>query len=204
MTRTCKESAAHFHAMLLDDDWTERGKAAIHREIGDSYRYAGEWDLAERAYRDAVALGGSDLDKVHVAECLLYRKHIEDAAKEIDTVARETLQRHEFEDFVFAYAAIAIWSGKSERLTEAKSLLQNLETAEPAFNERRLNLLVRVTETLASGKASTEAKSDSTPEGGLATVSNFFLLQPNIAGIGININAIINYFARKKPKDQPS
>lgn len=33
--------------------------------------------------------------------------------------------------------------------------------------------------------------------GGLATVSNFFLLEPNIAGIGINFNAIINYFARK-------
>ena len=199
-----KESAAHFHAMLLEDNWTEHGKAAIHRETGDSYRYAGEWDLAERAYRDAIALGGSDLDKVHVAECLLYRKQIEDAAKEIDTVRRETLPRHEFEDFVFAYAAIAIWSSELERLTEAKSQLQNLGTAEPAFNERRLNLLLRVMETLASGKASTEAKSDSTPEGGLATVSNFFLLEPNIAGIGININAIINYFAQKKPKDQPS
>ncbi len=199
-----KESAAHFHALLLEDNWTMQGKAAIHREIGDSYRYAGEWVLAERAYRDAIVLGGSDLDKVHVAECLLYREQIEVAAKEIDTVRRETLPRYEFEDFVFAYAAIAIWSCKSERLTEAKSLLQNLGTAEPAFNERRLNLLVRVAETLASGMASTEAKSDSTPEGGIATVSNFFLLEPNIAGIGININAIINYFARKKPKDKPS
>jgi tetratricopeptide (TPR) repeat protein len=199
-----KESAAHFHALLLEDNWTKHGKGAIHREIGDSYRYAGEWDLAERAYRDAIALGGSDLDKVHVAECLLYREQIEVAANEIDTVRRETLPRHEFEDFVFAYAAVAIWSDKPERLTQAKSLLQNLGTAEPAFNERRLNLLVRVTETLATGKASTEAKSDSTPEGGIATVSNFFLLEPNIAGIGININAIINYFARKKPKDKPS
>jgi len=199
-----KESAAHFHALLLEDNWTMQGKAAIHREIGDSYRYAGEWVLAERAYRDAIVLGGSDLDKVHVAECLLYREQIEVAAKEIDTVRRETLPRYEFEDFVFACAAIAIWSCKSERLTEAKSLLQNLGTAEPAFNERRLNLLVRVAETLASGMASTEAKFDSTPEGGIATVSNFFLLEPNIAGIGININAIINYFARKKPKDKPS
>jgi hypothetical protein len=139
-----------------------------------------------------------------VVECLLYRKQTEDAAKEIDTVRPETLRRHEFEDFVFAYAAISIWSSELQRLTEAKSQLQNLQTVEPAFNERRLNLLVRVTETLASGKASTEAKSDSTPEGGLATVSSFFLLEPNIAGIGININAIINYFARKKPKGRPS
>jgi hypothetical protein len=78
-----------------------------------------------------------------------------------------------------------------------------LGTAEPLFNERRLNLLLRVTETLASGKASTEAKSDSTPDGGLATVSSFFLLEPNIAAIGINFNAIINYFARKKARKRP-
>ena len=198
MTRTCKESAAHFHAMLLDDDWTERGKAAIHREIGDSYRYAGEWDLAERAYRDARSRWGARTStrftwRSVCSTVSTSRMPLGDQY----TVARETLQRHEFEDFVFAYAAIAIWSGKSERLTEAKSLLQKCsKRRNPPFNERRLNLLVRVTGTLASGKASTEAKSDSTPEGGLATVSNFFLLQPNIAGIGININAIINYFAR--------
>jgi hypothetical protein len=139
---------------------------------------------------------------VHVAECLLYQEQADAAAKEIDAVRRETLPRHEFEDFTFTYAAISIWSAKQERLVEARDLLQKLGTTEPIFNERRLNLLLRVTETIASGRASSEAKSDSTPEGGLATASSFFLLEPNIAGIGININAIINYFARKKTKDK--
>jgi tetratricopeptide (TPR) repeat protein len=197
-----KESAGHFQSLLLEDDWTELGKAAIHREAGDSYKYAAEWQLAEASYRAALAHGSSDLDHVHVAECLLYQKNIDAAATEIDTVKRETLPCHEFDDFVFAYAAIAIWSAKQDRLAEARTLLQKLETVEPIFTERRLNLLVRVTETIASGQASSEAKSDSTPEGGVATVSNFFLLEPNIAGIGINFNAIINYFARKNPKDK--
>jgi tetratricopeptide (TPR) repeat protein len=198
-----KESALQFHALLLEDRWTQSGRAAIQRELGDSYRYADEWDQAERAYREAIALGGSDLDKVHVAECLLYRKQVDAAATEIDTVKRETLPRHEFEDFVFAYAAIAIWSAKADRLTEAKTLLQALGPAEPIFNDRRLNLLLRVTETLASGTASAAAKADSTPKGGLATVAGFFELKPNIAGIGFNFNAMIDYFARKKTKGEP-
>lgn len=197
-----KASVTHFHELLLEGHWTDYGKAAFQREIGDSYRYLGEWDLAERAYRDAIALNGSELDKIHVAECLLYQQQLDGAAKEIDTVKREMLPRHEFEDFVFAYAAIAIWSAEPERLTEAKSLLQHLASTAPLFNERRLNLLVRVTETIANGKPSSQAKTDSTPEGGIATVSNFFLLEPNIAGIGINLNAIINYFLRKKPKEK--
>ncbi|WP_271525214.1 SEC-C domain-containing protein [Bradyrhizobium sp. CCBAU 53380] len=199
-----KESALQFHALLLEDCWTQAGRAAIQRELGDSYRYADEWDQAEAAYREALALGGSDLDKVHLAECLLYRKQIDAAATEIDTVKRETLPRHEFEDFVFAYAAIAIWSTKADRLTEAKALLRALAPAEPIFNDRRLNLLLRATETLASGTASAAAKADSTPKGGLATVAGFFELKPNIAGIGFNFNAMIDYFARKKTKGEPN
>lgn len=201
---TLKESALQFHALLLEDRWTQSGRAAIQRELGDSYRYADEWDQAEMAYRQAIALGGSHLDKVHVAECLLYRKQIDAAATEIDTVKRETLPRHEFEDFVFAYAAIAIWSAKTDRLTEAKTLLRALGPAEPIFNDRRLNLLLRVTETLASGTPSAVAKADSTPKGGLATVASFFELKPNIAGIGFNFNAMIDYFARKKTKGEPN
>ncbi|KJC57529.1 hypothetical protein UP10_28545 [Bradyrhizobium sp. LTSPM299] len=131
---------------------------------------------------------------------MLYQKRIDAAATEIDNVNRETLPRHEFEDFVFTYAAIAIWSGKSERLTEAKMLLQGLGAAEPIFNDRRLNLLLRVTETLASGSASIEAKTDSTPAGGLATASSFFLLQPTLAGLGIDFNEMIEHLARKNPE----
>lgn len=195
-----RESVVHLNALLLGDNWTEIGKASILSDIGCSYRYAGEWELAERSYRDAITLRGSELHKIHLAECLLYRQRIDAATKEIDAVKRETLPRWELEDFVFCYAAIAIWSNESKRLSEAKSLLQELTTTEPLFNERRLKLLLRVTETLVSGTASPQAKTDSTPEGGLATVSNFFLLEPNFAGIGININAIINYFAKKKGK----
>jgi len=197
-----KESALQFHALLLEDRWTQSGRADIQRELGDSYRYADEWDQAETAYREAIALGGSDLNKVHVAECLLYRKQVDAAAAEMDTVRRETLPRHEFEDFVFAYAAIAIWSAKPERLTEAKTLLQAQGEAEPVFNDRRLNLLLRVTETLASGTASAAAKADSVPSGGLATASSFFLLQPTLAGLGIDFTEMLEHLVRKNPTGQ--
>ncbi|MES5485470.1 hypothetical protein QMZ05_22200 [Bradyrhizobium sp. INPA03-11B] len=195
-----KSSAAEFQGLLLEDHWTRQGKADIYRELGNSYRFAAEWDQAESASREAIALGGSDLDKVHLSECLLYRKQIDAAESEIDSVRRQTLLRHEFEDFVFTYAAIAIWSGKLERLAEAKALLETLGTAEPIFNDRRLNLLLRVTETLASGRASSAAKNDSTPSGGLATATNFFLLQPTLAGLGIDFNEMIEHLARKSPE----
>jgi hypothetical protein len=75
-------------------------------------------------------------------------------------------------------------------------------TADPVFNDRRLNLLLRVAETLASGTASAAAKADSTPTGGLATASNFFLLQPTLVGLGIDFNEMLEHLARKDPMGQ--
>lgn len=44
-SKLLKESATQFHALLAEDNWTDRGKAAILREMGDSYRYVGDWEL---------------------------------------------------------------------------------------------------------------------------------------------------------------
>jgi hypothetical protein len=86
------------------------------------------------------------------------------------------------------------------KLREAKKLLEELETTEPYFNERRLTLLLGITNALISGTVSEEAKAASKPEGGVASAtSSFLLLQPNFMGIGINFNAIIDYFLQKKP-----
>lgn len=67
------------------------------------------------------------------------------------------------------------------------------------FNERRLKLMVSLTDALASkGTVKTDAPN------GVVTASSFLLLQPNFLGFGINFNAIIDYLARKKPKDTSS
>ena len=109
---------------------------------------------------------------------------------EMAKVDRIALENHAREDYVFAFAAIATWSGKEAMLKEARTLLEELTTAEPYFNERRLTLLLGVSDALANGVVSEAAKTESTPEGGIASAaSSFVILHPNIMGIGININA---------------
>lgn len=195
-----KESVSCFRALLREGGWMERGEAVIHRQIGDSYRYAGEWQLAEREYRDALALGGLELDRVHLAECLLHMQKVALATSEIDGVERERLERREFDDFVFGFAGVALASGDRERLAEAKTLLHGLKTSEPLFNEQRLKLLVRLADALLAAGSSSAADQNTSPSG-MATASSFLLLQPNLFGFGINFNAIIDYLARRKPRD---
>lgn len=195
------EALGHFHTLLLENGWTRSGRAMLYREIGDCHRYAGSWSEAEQDYRQASGLVDDPLDRIYCAQALLYQKRIHEAGSKIREVDRDALGRHEFVDYVFVFAAIAIWSGEKSTLGEAKMLLDNLITSEPYFNERRLTLLLGTTNALASGTVSEAAKAESTPEGGIASAtSNFFILQPNFMGIGLNLNAILSYLLNKKPR----
>lgn len=193
-----RDSALQFQTLLAEENWTALGKATILRDMGDSYRYAREWEMAERTYRDAIAIRGPGLDTVHLAECLLHIHGAEKATAQIDTLEAESLEGREHDDFVTTYAIIAISSGETERLKRAKNLLQSLSRSEPIFNEQHLKLLVSVSDALA-GKANTDTAKDIAT--GVVTASSFLLLQPNFLGFGINFNAIIDYLARKKPKN---
>lgn len=198
------ESVSQFQALLAEDNWTERGRAALHRNVGDSYRYAGEWELAERAYTDAIAMANLDIDKVHLAQCLLHLRGADKALVEIEGINRDALDRREFDDFTFAYASIAIAVGRAEQLQQAKKLLENLPSSEPVFNEERLRLLVKTTDALMHGNQAAKADMAGAARGDAVSVSSFFLLQPNLFGLGINFNAIVDYLARRRPKDPPS
>jgi tetratricopeptide (TPR) repeat protein len=197
-----KEAIGIYNELLLEDNWTKTGRARLHHEIGDSYKLAGDWAAAEAAYRYALTLEENQLDHIHLADCLLHLKRLDEAVAEIEKIDRSKLERHEFEDYIFVLSAIAIWSEKGPLLQESKELLTAATITEPYFNERRLALLLSVGETLARGSASAKAKANSTPPGGVASAaSSFILLQPNIMGIGINFNAIIDYVLRRKTKE---
>lgn len=197
-----RKTATELSAELQAGKWTDFGRSSMKRQIGDCYRYALEWELAISAYEEAIDLDGNAICHVHLAECFLYQRKIEAAVRQIESVQLDQLDKHEMMDFIFTFSAISIWCERSEMLEKAKQWLKTLETSEPLFDQRRLNLLVRVTETAAKGVATPAAKADSAPEEGIAGAARMFLFQPNFFGIGINFNEIIERLSRRR-KDTP-
>ena len=194
------EAIGHFNTLLLENEWTQAGRASIHSEIGECYKHTRAWNDAEKSYRDALASADNSINRIYLAEILLSQDKIDEAAVEIDKIDRNSLNRHEFDDFVFTLSMIAIRSKNEDKLREAKDLLEALKTSDPYFTEHRLKLLLDVTNTLTSGNASIKTNTDSAPGGVASVFSSFLLLEPNVMGIGINFNAVIEYFLKKKPR----
>lgn len=196
------QTASELSSAMQDGSWTDYGRSNLYRQMGDCYRCAREWELAISAYEAAIALDGRLICCIHLAECFLYQKEIEKAVRQIEAVPIKELDEPGMMDFIFTYSAISIWSERTEMLKQAQAWLKNLKATEPLFDQRRLNLLVRVTETAAKGTATSEAKADSAPDGGVAGASRALMLQPNFFGIGINFNEIIERFAGRKKGTQ--
>jgi hypothetical protein len=54
-----------------------------------------------------------------------------------------------------------------------------------------------------TGNASQKVKADSAPdENPLSVASNIFIMKPTFMGMGININAIVEYLLKKKQKNK--
>lgn len=158
-----------------------------------------QWRDAETIIRIAIELHETDVDRIHLAEALLYKKKIDDACIEIDKLHADDLTSPALDDYSLTYAAIAIWSEKQERLENAKRILKNYNPSEPYFRERRLHLLLTVTEGINRQIISQTQKDETTPKSGfLAFLTKFVMLQPNLAGIGLNFNAIFDEIAARK------
>ncbi|MGR9265603.1 SEC-C domain-containing protein [Rhizobium leguminosarum] len=199
-----EEAIALFNDVLIDGSWTEIGQASIQREIAESYKFLEQWHDAELTIQIALDLHETPIDRIHLAEALLYQKNVTRACAEIDKLNFEALKSPGLDDYSLAYAAIAIWSEDRARLETAKKQLEIYNPSEPYFRERRLNLLLTVAEGIAKQKLSQQQKDAITPKGGvLGFLSRFVMVQPNLGGIGLNFNAIFEELAKRKKPDSP-
>ena len=185
--------------LLEEHELTDEGKADLYRQLGDCHRFAGAWNDAGSAYRNALAIISASICEVFLSEILLRQDKISEAVGLISSVETKKLDAREFEDFVFTFAAIAIEADEESRLEQAKNLLENLNIATPYFNNRRLELIVNVQATMESGRSVSIIEATREMLAGMArSAGRYLILKPNFMGLGLNLNSIIDDHAKEK------
>lgn len=197
------EAEAIFRALLADQDhWSDIGRARLWDHLGECYRYWGKFAEADQAYRESIVLAPSGIRSVFLAECQLRLGHKEAAIVLLDRVDFDGLSDAEQLDYVYTAAEIAVESLDRTRLKAARDLLQAARSREPYFERRRLEFIIVVQEALAQGPGVVmwQALKDLLAQP-LRRLNRYIMLQPNVAGIGINLNAMIEDSLGPKDKD---
>lgn len=188
-----QDEAIGLYRNLIDSgSFNVRGNADIWRCIGDVYRYKAAWKEASDAYRNSLVMASLPIARVFLSECLLYIEGWETAFETISAIDPHMLDKHEYVDYVFVFAAVSIESADSKALQDAEKLLRSLNIKEHIFLERRETLLLGVIDTQRSGKSSPVITKARNALRGLAwAASRYLKLEPNIYGIGINLGKVL-------------
>ncbi|NTV29662.1 MAG: hypothetical protein HGA80_06240 [Candidatus Omnitrophica bacterium] len=188
-----KESLKIFLQETSNNDYSEAGKAKTWLSVGDCYLYLGDMYNAKDAYSKSFTHENSDLTKVFLARALVSTGDCDVARATLDRVRTKEFSLANHFDFALSRCSLAIKTGVKTDIDLAISLLKEVKTNEPYFKDIQHNLIVNISEI---GKGAKCARN----MGLLNNLNKVFILQPNIFGLGININAAIDCFLQRKNK----
>lgn len=187
-----EELMARLDGLLAKDDWKPVGYANLFLMKGDGYRYSGLWDKAIAAYRAGRQYSLEPETRIFEAECLLRNQQADDACELLDSIEFDTLDSHGFADYAFTYFYMASVKKTARTLKRAENLLADAKTPEPHFDKRRLQYLVDVKDAIVALEQDKPLPELKGLFSTLDNLSRYTVLQPNLFGVGVNLNNVID------------
>ncbi|MDZ7283835.1 SEC-C domain-containing protein [Sphingomonas sanguinis] len=193
--------------LAMEDHWTPAGRGHIAFCLGEVLRIVGRWEEGAGAYRIGFDLDGNPACRIFEASCLLMCNRKEDAVALIETVSFDDLDVPEQSDYAIAYAMIAIGLRDVDRLDDAAAKLKTVTPIRQYFANENLRYQVEIERARATIAAGQPVAKSSRLLDWISSASRWFMIQPNVAGIGINVNAIVDdavasHRRKRKPHDR--
>ncbi|MHB7565400.1 tetratricopeptide repeat protein [Citrobacter braakii] len=177
--------------------------ADIHAEIGRSFFHIRKFDEAIEHYEKSLQITDSNLVRIFLSQV---KMDLNDKTA-IDLITRvendiPKLSESELIDFIFTYASISISFNDKEMIGKSLSYLSNSPTLELIFEKQKNEIISQITNLYASGSLKTHSSVLIKLKSMLSRISRYLILQPNIAGLGININNIVQDFTVGPDKEK--
>jgi len=175
-----------FEEILKCKDLTDLGSSEICFEMASCLFHLAKFDEAISYYQKAYEISGKEVIKVFLALCMA-EKSDKEALTVLASVDSSYLNKSEFFDFAVNYAYAATKFENRLAIQSSLGLLKLTVCSEPIFEQRRLKSIFELNELLVTGKYSKKQYLLDM----LKSLSKYLVLQPNVAGIGLDINKIL-------------
>lgn len=199
------QSIRWFDSLQLDK-LSEFGKADVHFQTGSLLSDSGE--LAEGASRlkRALELDPAQTTRIRLAECLARDNKFTEARKLLEPVALESVNLALQVEYLTIQAMFAVQDRDEQALRAHIKCLQAVDIETLFFREQRNGLCVQLLELLDQEAASwTKPVAASKVLRVLATLASccrYLELKPNVFGLGINLNKVIDAAMTQEPTDE--
>lgn len=198
------ESATRLKTLVTSTDhWTPVGLGHLNRCLGDVLRLSGQWEDGALAYAAGFALDSDPANRIFEASCRLMQGRKDDALAIIESIDFDTLDMPERADFAIAYAAIAIALRDGARLDDAASKLKAVTPIRQYFAHENVKYQLAIERARTAIAAGTPVPKSGRLLDWISSLSRWFMVQPNIAGLGINLNNMVDDAVAARRRNQP-
>jgi tetratricopeptide (TPR) repeat protein len=165
--------------------------ADIWLQVGECYHILREFYMAEKLYHRSLSIESTPLANVFLADLQVAMGRPERAKEILDALVPETMSNPNRFDYAIARCNVALFTKDSSDVKNALGLIKKLVTKEPFFKDLIQGLMVALYELPAENGV---AQAGSI----LAKINRYITLNPNVGGIGVNINAMIDDYLNSK------
>lgn len=198
------ESATRLKALVTRiDHWTPAGLGHLNRCLGDVLRLSGQWEEGASAYATGFALDNDPASRIFEASCRLMQGRKDDALTIMESIDFDALDVPERADFAIAYAAIAISLRDGARLDDAAAKLKTVTPNRQYFEHENVKYQLAIERARAAIAAGTPVPKSSRLLDWISSLSRWFMVQPNIAGLGVNLNNMVDDAVTARRRKKP-
>lgn len=165
----------HFTAIYMAD---------LHRLLGDFEEGLDNHQNAIKEFSISLELNPSDLTKVFLARSLCNDGQCNEAKKMLESIDDTILDKPGKFDLAISWAVVAATSLNFSDLGEAKERLKAIEAHDPVFIQLQDRWMIDILEATPKSEPGKIRRL-------IRSLNKYLLLNPNLFGIGININRII-------------
>ena len=170
--------------------YTQVYAAEIEKSLGDCMSFLKEYHDAVKYYRTSIEHEDADLTKVFLSRAYVNLSDPESTRELLKSIDANQFDENSHYDYAISWAILATHSFLSEDLEMAKSQLKQAKSNWPLFKSQRDYTLIQLLEIIPK-------KPKSRIKDIIHSLNRYVSLNPNIFGVGINFNKIVEDIDRQ-------
>jgi len=181
------ESQIHLTKMLETHGLKPEGTAMIYSNLGHSLLSEGNPGEAKDYFIKSLEIDDNEITKVFLGKSWLHLQEFDNAEKILSQINIKNMDEREVYDYAVSWAILALETKRKDLLVMASTLLNDAIPEGPLFRDIKDDLLSEVQRVINGDKGGKILK----------LINRYLNLQPNLFGLGVNINNILEDAGRK-------
>lgn len=163
--------------------YNNEGKTLWYRNIGYTYWRMGKFAEAKRYFEDSIGFENNSFAQIYLLDCMVELNEITDLKDYLETVSFQELEVDTY-DFLYVIGNAAIRLNDTRSIKIIKSYLKSINlTGNPYIDLCLKDLMTGIEEKSGTLRMILSK---------LKTINKYILFQPNINGIGLNVNNMLD------------